>query len=143
MPSTTGSDTAGTDTGASDGTASPEERPLFNLTLSGLILLSSGASLYEMSDVSPALLVAGFVVTGLAYGPAASTAPGRRFVARFRAVHGAVRLAIVFGVVALVFGLAFAFDVPPAGVQSAVFGGAVALAAYVVYRILADRFGDG
>jgi hypothetical protein len=96
-----------------------------------------------MNDVSPALLVAGVAVTGLAYGPAASTGPGRRFVAWFRAIHGAVRLAVVFGVVVLLFGLAFAFDVPPVGVQSAVFGGAVALAAYVVYRILADRLGDG
>jgi hypothetical protein len=82
-------------------------------------------------------------VTILAYGPAASTDPGRRFLAWFRGIHGAVRLAIVFGVVVLLFGLAFAFDVPPVGVQSAVFGGATALTTYVVYRILADRLDDG
>ncbi|MDS0294146.1 hypothetical protein [Halogeometricum luteum] len=118
---------------------SPENRPVFNLLMAGLVTLSAGGGLYEMGDASPVLVVAGFAATAVGVGPVASSDFGRRVGAWFEAIGGAARVGIMLALGTGVVAATLRFGVPVVWTQSAVFGSMVALDCYIVYRILAHR----
>ncbi|MDS0299782.1 hypothetical protein NDI76_13615 [Halogeometricum sp. S1BR25-6] len=118
---------------------SPENRPVFNLLMAGLVTVSIGTGLYGTGDASPALAVAGFAATGVGLGPVSSSAFGRRVGEWFEAIGGAARVGVMLVVATGVVTATLALDVPVVWTQSALFGSMLALNCYVVYRIASHR----
>lgn len=74
---------------------SPENRPVLNLLIAGLVTLNAGGWLYEMGGASPALVVAGFAATAVGVGPVASSEFGQRVGEWFEAICGVARVALM------------------------------------------------